>query len=90
MKPSQQKLGQLVAGSLIAAFSVFGTAGTTGMTVVGDAPADLPGVPAPSQPNIPDNPIEEGLPVPIPGGGAIAVAWPGPDERVLRPRGRAR
>jgi hypothetical protein len=67
MHTPKQRLMNLAAASLIAT-SAF--AGASGMTVAADRPADLPGVPAPSLPNVPDNPIEEGVPVPIPGGGA--------------------
>ena len=63
----KQGLLNLAAASLIA---TSGLVGVSGMAAAADRPADLPGVPAPSLPNVPENPIEEGLPVPIPGGGA--------------------
>ena len=64
------KFRKVAAGSLIAACSVFGTAGMAfaeGEGGGGSAPPDEG--PGPSLPNIPENPVEEGAPVPIPGGG---------------------
>ncbi len=66
MHASKHNLVRLVAGSLTAASSLFGL---SGMAAAADDPG-LPPVPAPTPPNIPENPIEEGLPVPLPGGGA--------------------
>lgn len=66
MQTPKQRLAKLTAASLIATTAFLGAAG---MAIAAERPADLPGVPAPSLPNIPENPGEEGVPVPIPGGG---------------------
>ena len=62
---AKQKLLRLAAGSVFAAGTVLIPA--TVATAEGEGGA--PGVPAPTPPNIPTDP-SEGLPVPIPGGGA--------------------
>lgn len=67
MYTAKQRLTKLVAGALIATGALFGA---SGIAAAVDQPSDLPGVPAPSLPNVPENPVEEGVPVPIPGGGA--------------------
>jgi hypothetical protein len=67
MHTAKQRLTQLVTGALIVTGSLFSASGVA--AAVGQS-TDPPGVPAPSLPNVPDNPIEEGVPVPIPGGGA--------------------
>jgi len=66
MHTPKQRLVHLTAASLIATTAFVGAAG---MVPAAERPADMPGVPAPSLPNIPENPVEEGVPVPIPGGG---------------------
>ncbi len=64
---SKHKLLRLAAGSIIAACSVFGTAGLAAAD--GDpGNGDKDPKPPPSLPNLPTDP-SEGLPVPIPGGG---------------------
>jgi hypothetical protein len=60
-----KQLRKLTAGSLIAACSIFGTAGLAGAAGDETPPDEGPG---PSVPNIPENP-SEGLPIPLPGGG---------------------
>jgi hypothetical protein len=69
--PSKQKtLRKLTAGSLIAVCSLFGTAGLALAAEDGGGGSTPPDEgPGPSLPNIPEDPIGEGLPVPIPGGG---------------------
>ena len=66
---SRQKMLRLVAGSIFAAGTVLIPA--TVATAEGDGGGGPggPGVPAPALPNIPTDP-SEGLPVPLPGGGA--------------------
>lgn len=66
---SKQKLLRLVAGSMFAAGTVFGTAAVANAEGEGGGGDGAPGLPAPALPNIPTDP-SEGLPVPIPGGGA--------------------
>ena len=66
---SKQKLVRLVAGSMLAAGTTFGTAAVAGAEGEGGGGGGAPGVPAPAPPNIPTDP-SEGLPVPLPGGGA--------------------
>jgi hypothetical protein len=66
MRITSNNLRKLAAGSLIAACSLFGTAGLAGAEDGSTPPDEGPG---PSLPNIPENPFEEGLPVPVPGGG---------------------
>ena len=63
------KFRKVAAGSLIAACSVFGTAGMALAEGGGDGSTPPDEGPGPSLPNLPENPVEEGLPVPIPGGG---------------------
>ena len=65
---SKQKLLRLVAGSMFVAGTVFGTAAMASAEGEGGG-GEGPGIPAPALPNIPTDP-SEGLPVPIPGGGA--------------------
>ena len=60
---SKHKVLRLAAGSILAACSVFGTAGFAFAN--GD---DKDPKPPPSLPNLPTDP-GEGLPVPVPGGG---------------------
>ena len=67
MQTLKQRTVNLMATSLIATTALLGA---SGIAAAAGRPTDLPGAPAPSLPNIPDNPIEEGVPVPIPGGGA--------------------
>lgn len=67
---SKHKMLRIAAGSLLAAGSMFGTAGMAfaeGEGGGGSTPPDEG--PGPSIPNLPENPIEEGLPIPLPGGG---------------------
>ena len=64
---TSKNVRKLAAGSLIAACSLFGTAGLA--SAEGDQAPPDEGAPGPSVPNIPENPLEEGLPVPLPGGG---------------------
>ena len=66
---SKQKMLRLVAGSMFVAGTVFGTTAVASAEGEGGGVGGAPGVPAPSLPNIPTDP-SEGLPVPIPGGGA--------------------
>ena len=66
MRFTSKHMRKLAAGSLIAACSLFGTAGLAGAEGDQAPPDEGPG---PSLPNLPENPVEEGLPVPIPGGG---------------------
>ena len=66
----KQKVLRLAAGSLLAAFTVLGTAGLAfadGEGGGGGQKDPLPN-PPPGGPTIPKNP-GEGLPVPLPGGG---------------------
>jgi hypothetical protein len=66
----QKTLRKLAAGSLIATCSLFGTAGLALAEDGGGGGSTPPDEgPGPSLPNIPEDPIGEGLPVPIPGGG---------------------
>ena len=70
MRITSKHMRKLAAGSLIAACSLFGTAGLAGAEGEGGGESTPPDEgPGPSLPNIPENPVEEGLPVPIPGGG---------------------
>jgi hypothetical protein len=62
-----QKVLRLAAGSLLAACTVFGTAGLANADGGGGGKDPAPN-PPPGGPTIPKHP-GEGLPVPIPGGG---------------------
>ena len=64
---SKHKVLRLAAGSIIAACSVFGTAGLAFADDKGGGDDKDP-KPPPSLPNLPTDP-GEGLPVPVPGGG---------------------
>ena len=64
MQTSMQKVLRLAAGSMIAACSIFGTAGLA----AADEGTDPAPQPPPGGPNLPTDP-SEGLPVPLPGGG---------------------
>lgn len=69
MRITSKQLRKLTAGSLIAACSIFGTAGLAGAEGEGGGGSTPPDEgPGPSLPNIPENP-SEGLPIPLPGGG---------------------
>jgi hypothetical protein len=66
---SIHKALRLAAGSMIAACSIFGTAGLASADDKGgDGDKDPITQPPPGGPNLPTDP-SEGLPVPIPGGG---------------------
>lgn len=65
---SMQKIVRLAAGSIIAACSIFGTAGLAAAEGEGGGDKDPITQPPPGGPNLPTDP-SEGLPVPIPGGG---------------------
>lgn len=69
LNPSKQKWIKLAAGSMLAACSIFGTVSAAGAEGDGGGGGAEPGLPQPAPPNIPDDP-SEGLPVPVPGGGA--------------------
>jgi hypothetical protein len=64
MQTLKQRTVHLTAASLIGAAAFFGG---SGIAAAADRPTDSPGLPAPSLPNIPNNPIDEQFP---PGGGA--------------------
>ena len=64
---SKHKFLRVAAGSLIAACSIFGTAGLSAADEGGGGKDPLPN-PPPGGPTIPKHP-GEGLPVPLPGGG---------------------
>lgn len=70
MTLSKQKVLRLAAGSMLAACSIFGTAGLAGADEGGDGGGKDPAPnPPPGGPTIPKHP-GEGLPIPLPGGGA--------------------
>ena len=64
----KHKVLRLAAGSLLAACSIFGTAGLAHADGEGGGGKDPAPNPPPGGPTIPKHP-GEGLPVPIPGGG---------------------
>jgi hypothetical protein len=65
---AKQKVFRLAAGSLLAAGSIVGTAGLAAAEEGGGGKDPAPN-PPPGGPTIPKHP-GEGLPVPLPGGGA--------------------
>lgn len=67
--PTMQKALRLMTGSMIAACSIFGTAGLAAADQGGGGGGKDPAPqPPPGGPNLPTDP-REGLPVPLPGGG---------------------
>jgi hypothetical protein len=69
MIATKQKVLRLAAGSLLAASSIFGTAGMAFADEGGDGGGKDPQPnPPPGGPTIPKHP-GEGLPIPLPGGG---------------------